>query len=119
MAKKRSGLTKISSHQFISPSRFAYFAARGKAFEIRFYIYDRCVVHRVEFAGANFKTLDKEEFANGDADAVRPVFRALGEDSHFRLIGASARMPRAFFHALRRNLFSRKITSTCANWSSP
>src|SRR6266853_2634271 len=68
-----SGLTKISSHQFISPSRIAYFAARGKAFEIRFYIRRRCVVHSIEFADAKFKTLDKEEFANGDADAVRPV----------------------------------------------
>jgi len=63
MAKKRSVLTKISSHQFISPSRFAYFAARGKIFEIRFYIQHRCVVQSVELADANFKTLDKEEFA--------------------------------------------------------
>src|SRR6266849_6908058 len=96
--KRPSGLTKISSHQFISPSRFAYFAARGKTFAIRFYIQHRCVVHSVEFADRNFKTLDKEEFANGDADAVGPVFRAPREDAHVRPIGASARMPRAFFH---------------------
>jgi len=45
------------------PSRFAYFAAPGQTFEIRFYIQHRSVVHSVAFAGANFKTPDKEESA--------------------------------------------------------
>jgi hypothetical protein len=35
----------------------------GKTFEIRFYIQHRCVVQSVEFADANSKTPDKEQFA--------------------------------------------------------
>ena len=61
------------------------------------------MVDRVKAADGQAVAVDAEQFAARDAQAVRPVLGALGEDSHTRPLQVAARVTRAAFDLCLRH----------------